>query len=61
MDPATKLSQVVVSAITELFTEGLGDPRGCEYRMLPGTYNLKVEDRSDEFAPVQISRRLKLK
>ena len=30
--PPTKLSPVVVSAITELFKEGLADPRGCEYR-----------------------------
>jgi hypothetical protein len=30
--PPTKLPPVVVSAITELFNDGLPDPRGCEYR-----------------------------
>ncbi|HWB58454.1 MAG TPA: hypothetical protein VG733_03140, partial [Chthoniobacteraceae bacterium] len=30
--PETKLPPVVVSAITELFDEGMADPRGCEYR-----------------------------
>ena len=30
--PPTKLAPVAVSAITELFNEGLADPRGCEYR-----------------------------
>lgn len=30
--PATKLPADVVSAITELFNDGLADPRGCEYR-----------------------------
>jgi len=30
--PQTKLPAVVVSAITELFNDGLADPRGCEYR-----------------------------
>ena len=30
--PATHLSPVVASAFTELFTEGVADPRGCEYR-----------------------------
>jgi hypothetical protein len=30
--PATTLQPVVVDAITELFKDGLPDPRGCEYR-----------------------------
>jgi hypothetical protein len=30
--PATTLQPVVVEAITELFKDGLPDPRGCEYR-----------------------------
>ena len=30
--PPTKLSPAAVSAITEIFNEGLADPRGCEYR-----------------------------
>jgi hypothetical protein len=30
--PPTKLAPVVVSAITELFRDGMADPRGCEYR-----------------------------
>jgi hypothetical protein len=30
--PPTKLPPLAVSAITELFNEGLADPRGCEYR-----------------------------
>ena len=30
--PPTKLPTVVVSAIAELFNDGLPDPRGCEYR-----------------------------
>jgi hypothetical protein len=30
--PATKLPPALVSAVTELFDQGLADPRGCEYR-----------------------------
>jgi len=30
--PTTTLPAVVVSAITDLFKDGLADPRGCEYR-----------------------------
>jgi hypothetical protein len=30
--PRTELAPIVVSAVTELFREGLADPRGCEYR-----------------------------
>jgi hypothetical protein len=30
--PSAKLAPVVTSAITELFNDGLADPRGCEYR-----------------------------
>ena len=36
--PPTKLAPVVVSAITELFDEGLSDPRGCEYREIEITW-----------------------
>jgi len=30
--PPTKLPPVVISATTELFNDGMADPRGCEYR-----------------------------
>jgi hypothetical protein len=37
--PPTKLPPVVVSAITELFNDGLADPRGCEYREIAIGWN----------------------
>jgi hypothetical protein len=37
--PPTKLAPVVVSAITELFKDGLADPRGCEYREIEIGWN----------------------
>ena len=42
--PPTKLPPVVVSAITELFDEGLADPRGCEYREIEITAGLGEGD-----------------
>lgn len=42
--PPTKLAPVVVSAITELFNEGLADPRGLEYREIEITAGLGEGD-----------------
>jgi hypothetical protein len=42
--PPTKLGQVVVSAITTLFNEGLADPRGCDYREIEITAGLGEGD-----------------
>ena len=42
--PQTKLSPMAVSAITELFDEGLADPRGLEYREIEITAGLGEGD-----------------
>lgn len=42
--PQTKLSPATVSAITELFKDGMADPRGCEYREIEVITGQKPRD-----------------
>jgi len=43
--PQTTLPPVVVSAITELFNDGMADPRGCEYREIEIAYSPTWKDK----------------
>jgi hypothetical protein len=44
--PQTKLSPAVISAITELFNDGMADPRGCEYREIEVKTGIELNSKT---------------